>query len=159
MISVLDTDGEQMRAGLRAEPAVVVPNALEAEEAVGYEFNDSDDRVMALSGLIEMGAGEAIITSADGCAAIVGAGPERRRYEVSTDQMEPISSVGSGDAFLAGYVAARYEGRSPRDCLAYGVACGAESTQHFGAGTLDPREVERIYSRVSVSELDASAVA
>ncbi len=147
MITVLDSDGEQMRAGLRAEPAVVVPNVLEAEEAVGYEFNDSDDRVMALSGLIEMGAGEAIITSADGCAAIVGEGPDRRRYEVEIDQMEPISAVGSGDAFLAGYVAARYEGASPRDCLAYGVACGAESTQHFGAGTLDPREVERIDSQ------------
>ena len=51
--------------------------------------------------------------AAEGCAAIVGAGPERRRYEVETDQMEPISAVGSGDAFLAGYVAARYEGRSP----------------------------------------------
>ena len=58
-----------------------------------------------------MGAGEAIITSAEGCAAIVGTGPDRRRYEVETDQMEPISTVGSGDAFLAGYVAARYEGR------------------------------------------------
>ena len=71
--------------------------------------------------------------------------------------MEPISTVGSGDAFLAGYVACRYEGRSPRDCVAYGVACGAESTQHFGAGTLDPREVERIYSRVSVSEVEVPA--
>ena len=86
-----------------------------------------------------------------------GHGPDRRRYEVETDQMEPISTVGSGDAFLAGYVAARYEGRSARDCVAFGVACGAESTQHFGAGTLDPREVERIYSRVSVSEVDVSA--
>ena len=139
MTTVLDTDGEQMRAGLRAEPAVVVPNALEAEEAVGYEFNDSDDRVMALSGLLEMGAGEAIITSAEGCAAIVG---HRSRSHAAT-RWRPIRwsrsrPVGSGDAFLAGYVAARYEGRSPRDCLAYGVACGAESTQHFGAGTLDP---------------------
>ena len=153
VIAVLDSDGEQMRAGLRAGPAVVVPNVLEAEEAVGYEFNDADDRVMALSSLIEMGAGEAIITSADGCAAIVGEGHERRRYEVSIEPMEPISAVGSGDAFLAGYVAARYERASANDCLIRGVACGAESTQHFGAGTLDPREVERIASRVSVSEL------
>jgi 1-phosphofructokinase/tagatose 6-phosphate kinase len=93
----------------------------------------------------------------DGCAGIVGEGQERRRYEVSIDPMEPISAVGSGDAFLAGYVAARYEGRSPQDCLGFGVACGAESTQHFGAGTLDPREVERVAPRVSVSELSVSA--
>jgi 1-phosphofructokinase family hexose kinase len=57
VISVLDTDGEQMRAGLRAEPAVVAPNVREAEEVVGHEFNDPDDQALGLSGLIEMGAG------------------------------------------------------------------------------------------------------
>ena len=157
VISVLDTDGEQMRAGLRAEPAVVVPNLLEAEEAVGFEFNDPDDQAVGLTGLIEMGAGEAIITNPGGCAAIIGEGHERRRYEVEIEQLEAIAAVGSGDAFLAGYVAARYEGGSPRECLSYGVACGAQSTQHFGAGTLDPFEVERLASRVTVRETDVRA--
>ena len=58
-----------------------------------------------------------------------------------------MSSVGSGDAFLAGYVAARYGGRPAEECLRFGVACGAESTQHFGAGVIDPREVERLAER------------
>lgn len=39
----------------------------------------------------------------------------------------------------------------------YGVACGAESTQHFGAGTIDPREVERLLGQVEVRELDVPA--
>jgi 1-phosphofructokinase/tagatose 6-phosphate kinase len=155
--AVLDADGEQMRAGLRAEPAVVAPNVGEAEEAVGHEFNDADDLAMGLTGLIEMGASEAIITSETGCAAIVGQGPDRRRYEARIEQLEPVTTVGSGDCFLAGYVAARFEGASPRDCLAFGVACGAESTQHFGAGTLDRREVERLLPRIEVSELEPVA--
>ena len=104
-----------------------------------------------------MGAGEAIITREAGCVAIVGQGPERRRYEVEIEPLEAVSSVGSGDCFLAGYVAARYEGGSPRECLAYGVACGAESTQHLGAGTLDAAEVERLVGRVEVRELDVRA--
>jgi 1-phosphofructokinase family hexose kinase len=157
VISVLDTYGEQMRAGLRAEPAVVAPNVREAEEVVGHEFNDPDDQALGLTGLIEMGAGDAIITSPSGCAAIVGQGSDRRRFEVEIEQLDPIAAVGSGDAFLAGYVAARYEGASARDCLAYGVACGAQSTQHFGAGSLDPREVQRLAERVSVKELDIPA--
>jgi fructose-1-phosphate kinase PfkB-like protein len=157
VISVLDTDGEQMRAGLRAAPAVVAPTVAEAEEAVGHEFNDPDDHALGLTGLIEMGAGEAIITTPEGCSAIVGQGQDRRRYEVAIEHLEPIAAVGSGDAFLAGYVAARYEGGSPRECLAYGVACGAQSTQHFGAGTLDPKEVARLAQRVQVSELDVPA--
>ena len=157
VVTILDTDGESMRAGLRANPDVVAPNQSEAEEAVGHEFNDTDDRDAGLAALIEMGAGEAIITLPSGCAAIVGKGPERRRCEVSIEPLDPVSTVGSGDAFLAGYVAARYEGASPRDCLAFGVACGAESTQHFGAGTLDRREAERLLNRVEVRESDVAA--
>jgi 1-phosphofructokinase family hexose kinase len=157
VLAVLDTEGEPMRAGLRAEPAVVAPNADEAEEAVGHEFNDPDDLSLGLTGLVEMGAGEAIITREAGCVAIVGEGPERRRYDVKIEALEPVSTVGSGDAFLAGYVAARYEGASSRDCLAYGVACGAESTQHFGAGTVNRREVERLLPRVEVREVEAPA--
>jgi 1-phosphofructokinase/tagatose 6-phosphate kinase len=155
--TVLDSDGEQMRAGVRGCPAVVAPNVAEAEEAVGHEFNDVDDLALGLSSLIEMGAGEAIITSETGCVAAVGEGAERQRYEARIEQLEPVTTVGSGDCFLAGYVAARYEGASPRDCLALGVACGAESTQHFGAGTLDRREVERLLPHVNVSELAAPA--
>ena len=157
VLTVLDADGEQMRAGLRAEPAVVAPNVVEAEEAVGHEFNDVDDFGLGLAGLLEMGAGEAIITSETGCVAIVGEGAERRRYEARIEPLEPVTTVGSGDCFLAGYVAARYEGASPRECLAFGVACGAESTQHFGAGTLDRREVERLLPSVEISELSAPA--
>jgi 1-phosphofructokinase family hexose kinase len=157
VLCVLDTDGELMRAALQAEPAVVAPNVLEAEEAVGHEFNDPDDMAMGLSGLIEMGAGDAIITREAGCVAVVGRGADRKRYEVGIEPLETVSSVGSGDCFLAGYVAARYEGGTPEECLAYGVACGAESTQHLGAGTLDAAEVERLVGRVEVRELDVRA--
>ena len=83
--AVLDTDGEPMRLGLRAEPAVVAPNVAEAEEAVGHEFNDADDFALGLAGLLEMGAGEAVITREAGCVAIVGNDDGRRRYEVEID--------------------------------------------------------------------------
>ncbi|MBA2241014.1 MAG: 1-phosphofructokinase family hexose kinase [Solirubrobacterales bacterium] len=149
---LLDTDGEPMRLGLPALPEVVAPNAIEAESAAGFEFNDADDLSAGLASLVEMGAREAIVTSPSGCAAIVGEGLERRRYDVSIETLEPVSATGSGDCFLAGYAAARYEGRSPAECLALGVACGAESTQHLGAGHLDRRAAERMLTRVEVSE-------
>jgi 1-phosphofructokinase/tagatose 6-phosphate kinase len=155
--AILDTEGDPIRLGLRAEPAVVAPNVDEAEEAVGHEFNDADDAALGLAGLLEMGAREAVITREAGCVAIVEVDGARRRYEVQIEPLEPISAVGSGDCFLAGFVAARYEGATPRECLAYGVACGAQSTQHFGAGTIQPREVDRLLPRVDVRELDVPA--
>ncbi|HKI66993.1 MAG TPA: 1-phosphofructokinase family hexose kinase [Solirubrobacterales bacterium] len=155
--TILDSEGEPMLAGIRAGASVVTPNEREAEELVGQEFGDREDFVHGLSELVRLGAGEAAITRPDGCIAVVGAGPERRVVEVRTRPLEPVSTVGSGDAFLAGYVAGLYDGREPADCLAYGVACGAESTQHFGAGTVDRRRVERLLDEVEVQDLEVHA--
>ena len=146
-----------MLAGLRAGASVVTPNEREAEELVGQEFADVSDLVHGLSELVRLGAGEAAITRPDGCVAVVGEGVERRFLEVRTEPLEPVSTVGSGDAFLAGYVAARYEDRPADECLAYGVACGAESTQHFGAGIVDRNQVERLLGEVDVHDLEVPA--
>jgi 1-phosphofructokinase family hexose kinase len=154
---ILDAEGEAMLEGVRAGAAMVTPNEREAEELVGQEFADHGDLAQGLLELVRLGAGEAAITRPEGCVAAVGEGPQRRLLEVHTEPLEPVSTVGSGDAFLAGYVAARYEDRSPEDCLAYGVACGAESTQHFGAGTVDRNQVERLLGEVAVHDLEVPA--
>ncbi len=154
---VLDAEGEAMMAGVRAGASMVTPNEREAEELVGQEFADGGDLATGLLELVRLGAGEAAITRPEGCVAAVGEGSDRRLLEIHTEPLEPVSTVGSGDAFLAGYVAARYEGRAAEDCLAYGVACGAESTQHFGAGTVDRNQVERLLGEVAVHDLEVPA--
>jgi 1-phosphofructokinase/tagatose 6-phosphate kinase len=154
---VLDAEGEAMLEGLRAGASMVTPNEREAEELVGQEFADKADLSQGLLELVRLGASEAAITRPDGCVAAVGEGAARRLLEVHTESLDPVSTVGSGDAFLAGYAAARYDERSPEDCLAYGVACGAESTQHFGAGTVDRNQVERLLGEVSVHDLEVPA--
>ncbi len=157
IVVVLDAEGDSMLAGLRAGASVVTPNEAEAEELVGQEFSDPGDLAQGLSELVRLGAGEAAITRPDGCVAVVRAGAERRFLEVRTEPLDPVSTVGSGDAFLAGYVAGLYEGRSAEECLAFGVACGAESTQHFGAGTVDRGQVERLLGEVQVHDLEVPA--
>ncbi|MEZ5077420.1 MAG: 1-phosphofructokinase family hexose kinase [Solirubrobacterales bacterium] len=154
---VLDSEGEAMLEGIRAGASMVTPNEREAEELVGQEFADRDDLAHGLGEIVRLGASEAAITRPEGCVAVVGEGAERRLLEVHTEPLEPVSTVGSGDAFLAGYVATRYEDRSPEECLAYAVACGAESTQHFGAGTVDRNQVERLVGEVAVHDLEVPA--
>ncbi len=154
---VLDAEGEAMLEGIRAGASMVTPNEREAEELVGQEFADRTDLSQGLLELVRLGATEAAITRPDGCVAAVGENASRRLLEVHTEPLDPVSTVGSGDAFVAGYVAARYDGRSPEECLAYGVACGAESTQHFGAGTVDRNQVERLLGEVSVHDLEVPA--
>jgi 1-phosphofructokinase/tagatose 6-phosphate kinase len=155
--TVLDSEGDAMLLGTRAEPSVVTPNELEAEEIVGHEFADDQDRLTGLHEISELGANEAIMTNPSGCLALLGES-DKSMYRATLDPLEPVSKVGSGDAFVAGYVAARYGRKTQEECVRFAVACGAESTQHFGAGVLDPREVERLVPEVRVETLDASAV-
>jgi 1-phosphofructokinase family hexose kinase len=156
--TVLDSEGEPLLTATRRGPDVVSPNELEAEGLVGHEFSDEEDRRRALGEMVEMGAREGIITLADGCLAVLGEGSDRSLYRATLEPLEPVSSVGSGDALLAGFVAARYGGRDPERCLRFAVACGAESTQHFGAGVLEEREVERLLPEVRVETFEAPAI-
>ena len=155
--TMIDSDGEPLRLAMRAEPNLVSPNELEAEELVGHEFNDADDRAQAVVEMTRLGAREAIMTVSDGCYAKIVQEGSSVLYRVRVEEQEARSAVGSGDAFLAGYVAARYSGQEPVDCLRFGVACGAESTLHFGAGILDPGRVDRLLGEVDSTRLELGA--
>jgi 1-phosphofructokinase/tagatose 6-phosphate kinase len=155
--TMIDTEGEPLRLAVRAEPEVVSPNELEAEELVGHEFNDGDDRAQAVAEMTRLGAGEAIMTVSDGCYAQVVEGGAPALYRVRVEEQEARSSIGSGDAFLAGYVAARYTGRPAVECLRFGVACGAESIHHFGAGIIEPAQVQRLLDEVEAERVQAPA--
>ena len=155
--TVLDTDGEPLRLGVRAEPDIVSPNELEAEELVGHEFNDDDDRAESVVEITRLGAREAVMTVPDGCYARVLEDGFPVLLRLRVEELEPRSTIGTGDAFLAGYVSARYSGSSPVDALRFGVGCGAESTQHFGAGVLDPARAERMLSEVKAERLELRA--
>jgi 1-phosphofructokinase family hexose kinase len=160
--TVIDTDGDPLRRAVRAEPDVISPNVLESEELVGHEFNDDEDRIIAVREMAELGAREAIMGMPDGCFAYMApedhnGGRRLYRVRVAPGAVEPRATVGSGDAFLAGFVAARYAGQPTSECLAFGVACGAESTQHLGAGLIDPDRVGRLRSDIVVERPEMPA--
>jgi 1-phosphofructokinase/tagatose 6-phosphate kinase len=156
VLTVVDTDGEPLRQAVRAEPDVISPNVLEAEELVGHEFNDEEDRAIAVREMIQLGAREALMTMPDGCiASTLEASGERQLSRVWIEPREAVAAVGSGDAFLAGYVASRYQRQPTEQCLRFAVACGAESTKRLGAGLIEPRELDRVVGETAIERLVA----
>jgi 1-phosphofructokinase/tagatose 6-phosphate kinase len=97
------------------------------------------------------------MTLPDGCVASVIVDGAPTLHRVWIEPREAVAAVGAGDAFLAGFVAARYTGSPAQDCLRFGVACGAESTQRLGAGLIEPREVERLLAEIEVQRLETPA--
>lgn len=155
--TVVDAEGEVMTMAIKAEPDLVSPNVVEAEELVGHEFGDAEDLAGAPAELCELGARDAIVTDERGCWASF-ADDREVTLHVKAPALDPVTSVGSGDALLAGFVTARYIGLDDISALRYAVACGAESTQHFGAGTLDPAAVDQLVDKVVLTAVSRPAV-
>jgi 1-phosphofructokinase/tagatose 6-phosphate kinase len=157
--TVVDTDGEPLRQAVRAEPDVVSPNVLEAEELVGHEFAGEEERSQAVAEIVGLGPKEAIMTLPDGCFAQLMVDGQSVMKRARIEPRELVAKRGSGDAFLAGYLAARYEGRPPDHCLRFGVACGAESTARQAAGLIDAKEARRLMGDVELSVVGEAAAA
>ncbi len=101
-----------------------------------------------------MGARNVIITHGTGCAALIREPGKTHRLWAEIEPLEPVSEVGSGDALLAGFLAARQANRPLEDVLRHAVGCGAANTQTFGAGSFDPRDATRLAATVTLKELD-----
>ncbi|MGH2906082.1 MAG: 1-phosphofructokinase family hexose kinase [Solirubrobacterales bacterium] len=155
--TIVDAEGDVMNHALRAEPDAVAPNVIETEGLVGREFVDDEDLAAAPAELRGIGARDAIVTTSDGCWAVVDSDPDVTLH-VQAPELDAVTTVGSGDALVAGLVSARYIGLGDEEALRYAVACGAESTQHFGAGTLDRGAVDQIVDQVSVTSIDRPVV-
>ena len=73
------------------------------------------------------------------------------RFDPVTDI---VASVGSGDAFLAGFVAAWLANPSPEQAVRRAVACGAANPLQLGAGVFDPDDVDAFARRVEIAEIN-----
>jgi 1-phosphofructokinase/tagatose 6-phosphate kinase len=150
----LDTEGEPLLLGVEAEPFLVTPNQAEAEALVGQEFHDDEDFRVALDSIGDMGARNVLITTDDGCVALLREEKgEPVRYRARAPKVDPVSTVGSGDVLLAAFIAARHAGRPHEESLRAAVAAGAASTLEIGAGEFDPRQAGRLQAGVTISEL------
>jgi 1-phosphofructokinase/tagatose 6-phosphate kinase len=132
----------------------VTPNQAEAEALVGQEFHDDEDFRLALDSVAEMGARNVLITTEQGCLALLREDRDPVRYRAAAPRVDPVSTVGSGDVLLAAFIAARLSGRPREEALRAAVAAGAASTLEVGAGRFDPRQAGRLQAGVSLSELE-----
>jgi 1-phosphofructokinase/tagatose 6-phosphate kinase len=156
--TILDVDGEPLERGIEGEPWLVAPNVREAEQLVGHEFGGDDDLVAALDAIVELGARNVIISGQQGCTALFREDRTELRLQALAPPLEPVSKVGSGDALVAGFLAARLAGKPIDESIRAGVATGAASVLEVGAGRFDVREANRLTSLVEVKALEPASV-
>jgi 1-phosphofructokinase family hexose kinase len=98
----LDTSGAALRAGLAAGPDVVKPNVDELAEVTGTQIRSPGAAIAAARELLARGAGCVVVSmGADGALLVSPDGT----WHASAGAPRVRSTVGAGDALLAGFLA------------------------------------------------------
>ncbi|MFI9816827.1 1-phosphofructokinase [Saccharothrix variisporea] len=130
----VDTSGAALPAAVKAGPALVKPNLEELAEVVDRPLRTLREVVDAAGELRSRGAA-AVLASLGGHGAVLVDGDGTWHAEA---RAQARSSVGAGDALLAGFLAAG--GRGP-SALAAGVAWGAAAVSLPGSTMPGPEDV------------------
>lgn len=149
----VDSSGPGLEAVRQAKNLwLVKPNRAELAEIAGRDAAEDEGDLRAtaesLGGRIEQ---VAVTLGPDGAYLFCRQGAWRARPRIAPEAV--MATVGSGDAFLAGFVQAHASGRTPPECLRAGVACGTASTLQMRAGLVNPYDVKSCLENVDVRPL------
>lgn len=152
--ALLDTSGPALRYGLKAAPDLVKPNREEAAWFSGLRVCDASAAAEVAQRMLEAGARSVGVSL--GVDGMVWQREETCAPLVS--QPPPVvgrSTVGCGDAALAGFAVAHARGLGDEEAVGLAVACGSANCLAPAPGLIDPREVERIARQVLVQRLQS----
>ncbi|MEU9083106.1 1-phosphofructokinase [Streptomyces sp. NPDC048357] len=139
----VDTSGPALPATLAARPEVIKPNAYELATAVGRPLSTLGDVLKAAEELRSLGAGSVL-------ASLGGDGQLLVSAEGAFHGTAPVpavrSTVGAGDAALAGFLIA---GGAGPDALASAVAHGAAAVQLPGSAMPTPADLRPDQVRIT----------
>jgi len=117
--AVLDTSGEPLRLGLEAAPAIVKPNLHELETLLGKPLKSLPDILQAARGLIARGVRLAVVSMGSAGACFV---TEHEAVIARPPEISVGSTVGAGDAMVAGILCAQVRGLSLEECARMATA-------------------------------------
>lgn len=145
----LDTSGAALRHALDAVPEVVKPNRQELEQLLGRALDTPAAIVEAARTLIERGV-ELVVVSlgSDGAVFI-------NKNDVVTARppaIEVASTVGAGDAMVAGIVAAQLDGLSLAECARLATAFSLSAISELSTGLSSQAPVATLREQVTVEQ-------
>jgi ribokinase len=93
-------------------------------------LNECEADVARRRGLVDAVDGMTIVTRGEGGGRVVG---DDRTVDHPGFDVDAVDTAGAGDAFAAGFLAARLDGAGARDALSAANACGALASLSLGA--------------------------
>lgn len=144
----VDSHGPALGFAVDAGPALVKVNRAEA--AALLDRDRGEDALALAEGIRSRSRGIVVVT--DGVRGSV-ATDGRQRWRLSPSEVTGAFSVGSGDSFLGGMLAALDDGADLPSALRLGAGCATANALEPGAARFDPRRARELAASLVVERV------
>ncbi|WP_304303814.1 1-phosphofructokinase family hexose kinase [Pseudacidovorax intermedius] len=147
---MVDTGGKvlgELLDRLSVAPDFLKPNRAELEELVGQPLPAAADVARAALALRARGVGLVVVSLGGDGAVIAGEGG---CWLALPPRVPVATTVGAGDALVAGTLAALVEGQAFPDAAVFGMACAAARIQRIAPGLPPRAEIEALAARIAL---------
>jgi len=151
--SILDSRGKALKIGVEARPFLIKPNIQELEDILRIKLdnNDKEDENKLVKYVMELNkyAKIAVLTRGDE-GSIISDG--KKIYKAIPPKIKVINSVGSGDAFIAGFIYGIYKGLDFLDLIRMATAAGAANVSIWDAASCSREQIMQFVDKVEIEE-------
>ncbi len=147
---ILDADGERMRYGLEAHPFMIKPNRHELELMTGEKLNSLSDIRSAAQRYLDMGVSVVTVSLGENGAMITD-GDET--FYAPKLAVEVKSTVGAGDAMVAGLTCGFIGDNELEDAFRMGVACASARCATPAHRMIEKAEYRRWLDEVKIERI------
>ena len=145
---VVDASGPPLAAALDERVFLIKPSLRELAELIGAEDTlDARQQVEAAQAIVAAGRAEIVALTLGGAGAVLATAVGVLR--LPTPRIDVKSTVGAGDAFLAGLVLRLAEGRAVADAFRTAVAAGTATAMRSATGLCRADDVARLEAELA----------
>lgn len=137
---IVDATRELLIGILKYNPFLIKPNKEELEETFGVKIQGEQEIIQYAKKLQEMGARNVLISLGGEGAILIT--EENKIYKANAPKGKVISTVGSGDSMVAGFIAGYIKNKDYKEALKLGIAAGSASA--FSTELATKEKVEKL---------------
>lgn len=146
----LDTSGVALAEGIKAKPYAIKPNLDELKQLMGHSLERERDVMNAVETIIAGGIAKVVI-SLGGKGALVADGSQQ--LIVRAPDVKVSSTVGAGDALVAGLLYGEVQGMTLVEQARWATAVAAASVAQPGTQAGKLNDVEKLLPNVIIEEM------
>jgi 6-phosphofructokinase 2 len=149
--TVVDSSGAALKTALAEGVTLMKHNLVELGDLVGGKLDSDAEQMAACRKLVTAKRAEmvALTLGADGALLVTAT----QAWRALPMKIEAVSTVGAGDSFLGGMVAALAAGDPIEHAFRVAVAAASAAVLTPGTGLCQPLDVKKLLPQVKIREL------